>query len=93
MSEDFKCLRRAEIRLDRQQPGSVRKILIDSSGSREFPKFVRLEVFRDGSGGYYLFHISADGFGTDTRHGSLDEVLDEAEAEYGVGRKAWQEIT
>ena len=93
MDEGFKFIKRAEIRPDHQGPGSVRKVLIDDSGSHEWSKFVRLEIARNGAdGGYYLFHVSADGTGTDTWHDTIEDALEEAEAEYGVSRDDWQDI-
>jgi hypothetical protein len=71
----------------------VRKVLIDDSGSHEWSKFVLLEIARNGTGGgYYLFHISADGSGTDTWHDTIEDAIGEAEAEYGVSREDWQDI-
>lgn len=93
MNEEFRYIKRAKIKPDDQGTGSTRKILIDDSGSHEFSKFVRLEIARnEASGGYYLFHVCEDGSGTDTWHGTLEEALDEAESEYGVCPKDWQDI-
>src|SRR5579862_5599327 len=79
MIQDFTFIKRAEIKTDCQGPGTVRKILIDGAGSHEFSRFVRLEIARSGAnGGYYLFHISADGSGTDTWHGTVEEAIEEA---------------
>jgi hypothetical protein len=91
--QDFKFIKRAEIAPERQGPGSVHKVLIDESSSHHFSKFVRLEIARNGlDGGYYLFHISPDGKGTDTWHATLDEALDDAQSEYGVGQADWHDF-
>jgi hypothetical protein len=93
VDEEFKLIRRADIRIDQQGPGTVLKILIDDTGSHRFSQVVRLEIARNGANGsYYVFHITADGKGTDTWHDTLVETLDEAEAEYGVTREAWEDI-
>jgi hypothetical protein len=93
MDEDFKITKRAEISAEHQGPGSVRKVLIDDFGSHEWSKFVRLEIARNGTdGGFYLFHIAADGSGTDTWHDTIEQALDEAEAEYRVSGEDWQDI-
>jgi hypothetical protein len=62
---------------------SVQEVLIDETGSHDFShsKFVRLEIARNGAdGGYYLFHICADGNGTDTWHATINEALEEADS-------------
>ncbi len=93
MDEDFRYVKRAEIPPDHQGPGTTEKVLIDNLGTHHFSKFVRLEIARNGAnGGYYLFHISADGSGTDTWHGNIEQALDAAEAEYGVSREHWQDF-
>jgi hypothetical protein len=92
---NFKVISRADVRPEHQGPGTVKKVLIDESGSHDFSKakFVRLEIIKYGAdGGYYLMHICADGSGTDTWHATLDELLDEAEFEYGVLRTDWHDI-
>jgi hypothetical protein len=92
-TDDFRFLKRADIKPENQSSGSSRKILIDDSGSHEFMRIVRLEIARNGSdGGYYLFHVSANGRGTDTWHETLEGAQYEAEADYGVNRSDWLDI-
>jgi hypothetical protein len=91
MDEDFRFMKRAEIHPDRQGPGATERYLIDNHGSHGFSKFIRLEIARDGeNGGYYLFHIAADGSRTDTWHGNIEDALDAAAEEYGVSREDWR---
>jgi hypothetical protein len=93
MDQDFTFMKRAEINPDRLGTVSVSHVLIDSTGSHTFSAFVRLEIARNGAdGGYYLFHICADGSGTDTWHGTLEDALDQAEAEFGVITEDWKDI-
>ena len=93
MDQEFTFIKRAEINPDRQGTISVKHVLIDSTGPHPFSTFVRLEIARNGSdGGYYLFHVCADGSGTDTWHATLEEALDQAEAEFGVTTEDWQDI-
>lgn len=93
MDQEFEYIKCAEIKLGQQGPGIVRKVLIDDSGPHEFSRYVRLELARNGSdGGYYLFHVSSDGRGTDTWHSTIWEAFGEAEAEYGVTREDWKDI-
>jgi hypothetical protein len=94
VDDEFKFIKRAEIRPEHQGPGSTEKTLIDDSGAHRFNRFVRLEIARNGvSGGYYLFHISADGSGTDTWHATIEDAFGRAEEEYGVRRDEWRDIT
>ena len=73
--------------------GDNGKTLIDNLGTHSFSKLIRLEIARNGeNGGYYLFHISADGSRTDTWHGSVEDALDAAEEEYGVRREDWRDF-
>jgi len=93
MNEDFRYIKRAEIHPDRQGPGTTEKTLIDNLGTHSFSKFIRLEIARNGeNGGYYLFHIAADGSGTDTWHGNIEDALDAASEDYGVSREDWRDF-
>jgi hypothetical protein len=94
MSDDFRFIKRAEIKPEYQGPGCVRKILIDETGSHEFSRIVRLEIARNGTdGGFYLFHTSADGNSTDTWHETIEEAFGQAAEEYGVSWDEWQEVS
>ena len=42
-----------------------------------------------GEQGCYLFHICADGQGTDTWHESTGEAVDQAQWEFGVRPDEW----
>lgn len=74
-------------------PGKTRHTITDSSGSRPFPSFVSLEIAHDLEGGYYLFHVCADGQIADTWHQSLDDALYQAEWELGVKPAEWIDIS
>ncbi len=55
-----------------------------------FPAFVALEIgVYPGEQGCYLFHIGADGRGTDTWHKTVDEATEQAEWEFGVRADEW----
>jgi len=86
----LKCLKRAEIKPENRSLGAVTHTLIDDSGPHQFPEFVRLEIATDGSG-FYLFHVCADGSGTDTWHQTLQDALHQAEHEFNVGLNEWHE--
>jgi hypothetical protein len=54
---------------------------------------VRLEIV-EATGGVYLFHFDAEGQNRiDTWHGTVEEALDQAAFEYGLGRDAWDFVT
>lgn len=62
----------------------------DATGAAPFPRFIALEIATyPGEQGFYLFHICADGQGTDTWHESLDAAIDQAGWEFGVKREEW----
>jgi hypothetical protein len=74
-------------------PGRTVHKRSDSKGVRPFPPFKSLEIAHDpNSKGYYLFHLCADGQGTDTWHESLDGALSQAEWEFAVEPTEWEDI-
>jgi len=73
-------------------PGRTTHTLIDSKGARRFQLFKSLVIaLYPDSIGYYLFHLCADGSGTDTWHESLKDALDQAEFEFGVKPDEWED--
>jgi hypothetical protein len=92
MGDEFKWLMRANVKPGKQGPGSTKKVLIDESGSHEVLHVVRLEIASYGPDNFYLFHVPAEGTATETLHETLEDALDEAEADYGVGRADWRGI-
>jgi hypothetical protein len=51
-----------------------------------------LEIATYGSdSGFFLFHLCADGSGTDTWHQTLDDAFHQAEFEFKVSRDEWHD--
>jgi hypothetical protein len=78
-------------RLGPQHHASLTKhTMSDGKGTRAFPPFVELEIaaYPDDKG-CYLFHICADGQGTDTWHETIEDALHQAEWEFGVKAEEW----
>src|ERR1044071_347382 len=75
-------------------PGRTVHTLNDSKGARPFPPFKSLVIAHcPNSSGYYLFHLCADGQGTDTWHESLlEDALHQAEFEFAVKPDEWEDI-
>jgi hypothetical protein len=74
-------------------PGRATHTLIDSKGVRRFKLFKSLVIAHYlNSIGYYLFHLCADGSGTDTWHESLEDALHQAEWEFEVKPDEWEDI-
>jgi hypothetical protein len=92
MDQAFKRLKRAEIKPENRSLGIVRHNLIDEKGPHGFPQFARLEIATYGSdSGFFLFHLCADGSGTDTWHQTLDDAFHQAEFEFKVSRDEWHD--
>jgi hypothetical protein len=69
--------------------------LVTESGRRSFSdsEFIRLEIAAyPGEQSCYMFHIAADGNGTDTFHSSIDDAIDFAQEQYGVQPDEWSSI-
>ena len=78
--------------LARRSTRWTKHTLIDSKGAKPFPPFTSLAITRwsePDDGGFYLMHICADGSGTDTWHGSLDDALHQADFEFSVQADEW----
>jgi|ERR1041385_1982387 hypothetical protein len=74
-------------------PGRTVHRKSDSKGVRPFPPFKSLEIAHyPNAKGFYLFHICADGQGTDTWHESLEDALHQAEFEFAVKPDEWEDI-
>jgi hypothetical protein len=86
-------IKRASLGPQHLNPGSTIHKLSDSKGGLPFPPFKSLEIAHDpDSKGFYLFHICADGQGTDTWHESLQDALHQAEFEFAVKPDEWEDI-
>jgi hypothetical protein len=82
----------SEIKSENRRLGIVKHTLIDESGSRMFPDFVRLEIVSYGpESGFYLLHLCADGTGTDTWHQTIEEAFEQAAFEFQVSREDWHD--
>jgi hypothetical protein len=79
------------VRLGPQHHASLTKHAIsDGKDIRPFPPFVELEIAAyPGEKSCYLFHICADGQGTDTWHETIDDAVHQAEWEFGVKAEEW----
>jgi hypothetical protein len=65
----------------------------DSEEERSLPPFKSLEIAHDpDSKGFFLFHLCADGQGTDTWHASLEDALHQAEFEFEVKPHEWEDF-
>src|SRR6202047_3181974 len=74
-------------------PGRTVHRISDSKGIRSFPPFKSLVIAHyPESTGYYLFHLCADGPGTDTWHDSLEDALHQADYEFEVKPDEWEDI-
>jgi len=80
-----------KVRLGSHHHASLTKHTIrDGNDQRSFPPFVALEIASyPEKQSCYLFHICADGQGTDTWHESVEEALEQAEWEFGVKPEEW----
>jgi len=75
------------------KPGRTKHTIRDGKGKREFAPFIALEIARyPNQPSCYLFHISENGEVADTWHQTLEEALDQAEYEFGVGRHEWVDV-
>lgn len=91
--DQFKWLKRADIKPENRSLGVTKHTLIDGSGPHSFPEFVRLEIASYGPDqGFYLMHVCADGTGTDTWHETLDDAFHQAEVEFMVSRSEWEDF-
>jgi hypothetical protein len=93
MDQEFKWLKRADVKPKNRSLRVTKHTLVDSTGQRAFREFVRVEIASYGADqGFYLMHICADGTGTDTWHETLDDAFDQAESEFKISRDEWRDI-